>query len=92
MNNAQACDLYKALTDETRIKILQMLQPGECCACDLLASLSITQSTLSHHMKCLTKIGLVKGRKDGRWMRYSLNASCTEQLYLFTKTLLLNQN
>lgn len=81
----------KALTDETRIKILQILHSGECCACELLKNLSITQSTLSHHMKCLTGVGLVKGRKNGRWMFYSLDPTCTEQLYLFTKTLLVSQ-
>ena len=91
LNNLQACHLYKALTDETRIKSLQTLHSGECCACELLKNLSITQSTLSHHMKCLTELGLVKGRKDGRWMRYSLNTSCTERLYSFTRTLLVGQ-
>jgi ArsR family transcriptional regulator len=90
--NEQAVSLYQLLTDVTRLKILQMLQTGECCACELLQNLTITQSTLSHHMKCLTESGLVKGRKDGRWIRYSLNHSRAQELSLFTQALLFPQD
>ena len=92
MDHEQATSLYKVLTDATRLKILQMLQTGECCACELLQNLAITQSTLSHHRKCLTESGLVKGRKDGRWIRYSLNPIRAEELSLFTQALLFPQD
>ncbi|MGD9699991.1 MULTISPECIES: ArsR/SmtB family transcription factor [unclassified Acinetobacter] len=92
MDHQQAVSLYQVLTDKTRLQILQMLQAGECCACELLKNLSISQSTLSHHMKCLTESGLVKGRKNGRWIHYSLNPIRAQELSLFTQALLFPQD
>jgi len=63
----------KALSDETRIKIFDMLSQGELCACNILEKFNITQPTLSYHMKTLCDSGLVEGRKDGVWMKYSIN-------------------
>lgn len=63
--------IFKALADDTRLKIIEMLSCGEMCACDILESFKITQPTLSYHMKILTESGLVKARKDGSWIRYS---------------------
>jgi ArsR family transcriptional regulator len=71
-----SCDsalLFKALSDETRLKIIDMLSCDELCACDLLEEFAITQPTLSYHMKILTECSLVNARKDGPWMRYTLN-------------------
>lgn len=65
--------IFKALADETRLKIVEMLSCGELCACDILDSFQITQPTLSYHMKILTECGLVHSRKDGSWMRYTNN-------------------
>lgn len=65
--------LLKALADETRLKIVDMLSNGELCACNILESFDITQPTLSYHMKILCDSGLVESRRDGVWMRYSLN-------------------
>lgn len=67
-----AC-IFKALSDENRIRILKMLRSGEKCACKLLEELNISQPTLSHHMKILCDSGIVAGRKDGKWMHYSIN-------------------
>ena len=70
--------VFKALGDENRIRILQMLHGGELCACKLLETLNITQPTLSHHMKILCDSGLVTSRKEGKWNYYSINESgCT---------------
>lgn len=66
--------LMKALSDETRVKIFSMLSKGELCACKLLEEFHITQPTLSYHMKALIESGLVNGRKDGKWMRYTIDA------------------
>jgi len=63
----------KALSDETRIKIFDMLSQGELCACNILEKFNITQPTLSYHMKTLCDSGLVDSRKDGVWMKYSIN-------------------
>ena len=66
--------IFKALADETRLKIVEMLSCGEMCACDILGSFHITQPTLSYHMKILTECGLVNSRRDGAWIRYSISA------------------
>lgn len=63
----------KALSDETRIKIFEMLSQGELCACEILEEFNFTQPTLSYHMKILTDSGIVYSRKDGIWMKYSIN-------------------
>ena len=65
--------MFKALCDENRIKIFQFLLGGEKCACKLLEKMNITQPTLSHHMKILVDSGIVSGRKDGKWMHYSIS-------------------
>ena len=64
---------FKALGDENRIKIMDMLSNGEICACEILLELDITQSTLSHHMKILCDCSLVIPRRAGKWTFYSLN-------------------
>ena len=63
----------KALTDENRLAIMLALQHGEKCGCVLLEELNITQPTLSHHMRILCDSDLVVGRKDGKWMYYSIS-------------------
>ena len=72
--------MVKALADENRLEILQLLKSGEKCACVLLDELNITQPTLSHHMKLLCDCGLVNYRKDGKWMRYSISKEGSEEL------------
>ena len=64
---------FKAFCDENRIRILQLLSDGEKCACKLLEEMNISQPTLSHHMKILCDSGVVIGRKEGKWMYYSLS-------------------
>ncbi len=63
----------KALADENRLAIMLALQHGEQCGCVLLEELNITQPTLSHHMKLLCDSDLVTGRKEGKWMYYSIS-------------------
>jgi len=63
----------KALSDETRVKIYNMLSDGELCACKILEEFNITQPTLSYHMKIMSDSGLVVSRRDGVWMKYSIN-------------------
>lgn len=65
--------IFKAFCDENRIQILKQLLTGEKCACVLLDDLHITQPTLSHHMKTLCDSGIVSGRKEGKWMHYSIS-------------------
>lgn len=71
--------IFKAFCDENRIRILQLLLQGEECACKLLEEMKITQPTLSHHMKILCDSGIVTGRKDGKWMYYSVSPEGAEK-------------
>lgn len=65
--------VFKAFCDVNRLQILELLKPGERCACHLLDDLNIGQSTLSHHMKILCEAGIVNGRKEGKWVYYTLS-------------------
>lgn len=80
-------NIFKALSDETRLKIVDMLSCGELCACDILNLVEISQSTLSYHMKILTDCGLVVGRKDGSWVRYSLSEEKKDSFTSFSNSL-----
>ncbi len=71
--------IFKAFCDENRIQILQLLSAGEKCACKLLEEMNITQPTLSHHMKTLLDSGIVNGRKEGKWMHYSISREGLEK-------------
>lgn len=75
MNSIDVALICKALGDSNRLQIVQMLSDGEKCGCKLLERFSITQPTLSHHMKVLCECGLVKSRKEGKWSYYSLNCN-----------------
>jgi ArsR family transcriptional regulator len=64
--------LFHALSDATRLGILERLRGGERCVCDLMDSLDAAQSRLSFHLKVLKEAGLVADRRDGRWVYYTL--------------------
>ena len=72
--------IFKALSDEHRIAVMDMLISGEKCACELLEALNIGQSTLSHHMRILCDAGLVIPRKEGKWTYYSLSKAGISKL------------
>jgi ArsR family transcriptional regulator len=82
-SHAEYVPAFKALSDETRLKIIDMLSCGEMCACEILEAFSISQSTLSYHMKTLVDSGLVNGVRDGAWMRYTLNKEKTDAILAF---------
>ncbi len=69
---AQAARLFQALSDETRLAVLEMLRAGERCVCELQDELGAAQSRLSFHLKVLKDAGLVQDRREGRWSYYSL--------------------
>ena len=74
MDERKTALLFKAFCDENRIRILELLGDGEKCACKLLEEMSISQPTLSHHMKILCDSGIVVGRREGKWMHYRINS------------------
>lgn len=65
--------ILKALADQNRLAIIEHLTRGEACVCELLELFSVTQPTLSHHMRILSEAGLVSGRREGKWIHYSIN-------------------
>lgn len=81
----------KALADDTRLKIIDILSGGEMCACRILEKFDITQPTLSYHMKILTDSGIVTCVRKGAWMHYSLNKGCLKALIDFLSVLLENE-
>lgn len=64
--------LFKALGDETRLRILKLLNLREMCVCEVMVALNLTQPTASHHLSLLENVSLVKGRKEGKWVFYSI--------------------
>jgi|SRR5690554_1146829 len=84
---AEFVPAIKALSDETRLKIIDLLSCDQMCACDILELVHISQSTLSYHMKILTECGLINGEKDGSWMRYSINKEKADFLLSFLNKL-----
>lgn len=69
---APAARLFHALSDETRLRILERLRVGERCVCEMTDDLDAAQSRLSFHLKVLKDAGLVTDRREGRWMYYTL--------------------
>jgi ArsR family transcriptional regulator len=76
---------FRALGDETRLRILEHLVPGERSVSDLMVLVDIGQSLMSHHLRILREAGLVVDRRDGRWIHYSIAepalAACRLALY-----------
>lgn len=68
----RAVTLFHALSDPTRLSILEMLRGGEQCVCDLQLELDAAQSRLSFHLRVLKDAGLVSDRREGRWSYYSI--------------------
>ncbi|MFQ6064945.1 MAG: ArsR/SmtB family transcription factor [Candidatus Bathyarchaeia archaeon] len=63
---------FKALADETRLRIIKLLEVREMCVCEVMVALGLTQPTASHHLGLLENAGLVKDRKEGKWVFYSV--------------------
>jgi ArsR family transcriptional regulator len=64
--------LFRAFSDETRVRLLNLMRAGEVCVCDLVDTLRIPQPTASRHLATLRRAGLVEVRKQGLWCYYSL--------------------
>lgn len=79
--------ICKVLSDETRVRICQMLMDGEKTGCELLKDLPINQSTLSYHMKILCTADMVFGTKEGAFVRYSINPEQMEWIYNYLHSL-----
>jgi ArsR family transcriptional regulator len=78
--NFDYASVFKALGDETRLKIIELLSCGELCACQILEYFNITQPTLSYHMKILTECGLLTSKKEGSWIKYRNNLELIQEV------------
>ncbi|MBZ0160243.1 MAG: metalloregulator ArsR/SmtB family transcription factor [bacterium] len=79
----QAVRRFHALADETRLQIIERLRDGEQCVCDLSGILGTAQSLLSFHLKTLKDAGILRDRREGRWVYYSLNSEAIAELEEF---------
>ncbi len=76
--------LLKAIANETRLKMLRLLSKREMCVCELTVALDLTQPTASHHLNILENIRLIKDRKEGKWVFYSVdNTKLIQHLFDF---------
>ena len=82
-NVVRLAQLFHALSDETRLRIVERLLLGEQCVCNLMGPLELGQSHLSFHMKTLKAAGLVTDRREGRWIHYSLNPGTLREVQEF---------
>ncbi|MEA2764845.1 MAG: hypothetical protein QOK07_1249 [Gemmatimonadaceae bacterium] len=76
----RAIELFHALSDETRLAIIELLRKGERCVCELTDTLDAAQSRLSFHLRVLKDAGIVRDRKDGRWVHYELEPDAFEEM------------
>ena len=67
--------IFKARSDETRLRVIKLLEECELCVCDITAALDMSQPKVSFHLSTLKDAGLIKDRKQGKWIHYSLNES-----------------
>lgn len=93
VERAKLVEIFKALADETRLKILKALKQSNCCSCaeippdepgmcvcDVVGIAQLSQPTVSHHLAILERAGLIQGKKIGRWMYYRRNESFIGQI------------
>jgi len=66
------CRIFKALADTNRLRILKLLDVREMCVCEIMIALDLTQPTASYHLKIMENVGLLKSRKEGKWVYYSI--------------------
>lgn len=79
--------IFKALSDETRLKILKLLEHGELCVCEIVSALDMIQPKVSFHLGVLQEAGLVKSRKQGKWIFYSIDDSDIFKRFLIISVL-----
>jgi len=87
LSTKKAVALFHALSDETRLALLDQLKGGERCVCELTDAMKTGQSRLSFHLKVLKDAGLVEDRREGRWMYYALSSQVIEELEDLVATL-----
>src|SRR5512139_1288021 len=80
-------NILKALSEETRLRILKLLENGELCVCDIVSALDMVQPKVSFHLSVLKEAGFLKDRKQGRWTHYSIDDSDFFRRFLLVSVL-----
>jgi ArsR family transcriptional regulator len=80
-------NVFKALSEETRLRIVKLLEHGELCVCDIVAALDMIQPKVSFHLAVLKEAGLIKDRKQGKWTHYSIDDADIFRRFLLLSTL-----
>jgi len=83
MDDNAIAEILKVMGDKHRIAILKRLKDGEKSASEILNGMDIGQPTLSHHMQFLCRCGIVKSRRDGKWVRYSIDRDLMDEMRAF---------
>ena len=87
ISSRKAVSIFHALSDETRLMLLDQLKNGERCVCELMDTMRAGQSRLSFHLKVLKEAGLILDRREGRWMYYSINPGAIQEIEELVDTL-----
>lgn len=80
-------NVFKALSEETRLRILKLLEHGELCVCDIVAAFDMIQPKVSFHLAVLKDAGFIKDRKQGKWVHYSIDDADIFRRFLLLSTL-----
>lgn len=86
-SSSELASQFHALSDETRVRIVDLLRTGEHCVCELTEALDLSQSLLSFHLRVLKDAGLVRDRREGRWAYYALSVEVIETVGSFIREL-----
>ena len=81
-------DIFKALAEESRLRILSLLMHQELCVCEMEATLNLTQSNVSRHLNMLKRCGIVSSRKDAQWSYYRISPAFKQQHHALWQYLL----
>jgi len=79
--------IFKALSEETRLRIIKLLEHGELCVCDIVTALDLIQPKVSFHLAVLKEAGFIKDRKQGKWVHYKIDDSDIFRRFLILSTL-----
>jgi DNA-binding transcriptional ArsR family regulator len=82
LNAGEICVMLKALGEPQRFRIFTLLMAGECCVCDIEASVKLSQNLVSHHLRNLRAAGLIEYRKEGRWSYYRINKPALQAFHV----------
>ena len=78
---ADLSDMFKIFGDQTRVKILMALESGELCVCDIAAVMNMSQSAISHQLRVLKQSNIVKTRRQGKVVYYSISDDHVKEIF-----------